>query len=96
MLSSLPWETVNDTRGNDLGHGKNDKDESHLRVFARRLEIGNPRENRLSPSCASNIGRIWRSLNDYAYAREITNMVARVPRVSVENEELATPIPLKV
>lgn len=23
------WETVNDTRGNDLGHGNNDKDEKH-------------------------------------------------------------------
>lgn len=45
FLTVNALETLNDTRGNDLGHGNNDKDDKHIRPC---FEIGNPRENHLS------------------------------------------------
>jgi hypothetical protein len=94
FLTAAAWETVNETRGNDLGYGNNDKDEEHKRPC---LEIGNPRENRLSP-----IGRTFSSLwQDMAVPQRLRvhsefDMAPSVPRVSVEDDELATLIPLKV
>lgn len=48
FLTANALETLNDTRGNDLGHGNNDKDDKHTNILTSCFEIGNPRENHLS------------------------------------------------
>jgi len=48
FLTLNALETLNDTRGNDLGHGNNDKDDKHTNILTSCFEIGNPRENHLS------------------------------------------------